>query len=101
MANIPGKTTDEIFMDDLKQEFLEGVPMMLKNIHRLYDEGDYAGVAKIAHNIKGTAGAFDGLDEGSEIADELLYSIKDGKIEEAKKIIDKLTEYMRKHGADI
>jgi HPt (histidine-containing phosphotransfer) domain-containing protein len=100
MANIPGKTTDEIFMEDLKKEFIESCTTKLKDMHRFFDEKNYAEIAKIAHDIKGTAGVF-GLDEGTEISKKLQYVSQDGKIEETKELIDKLTVYMRQNGVDI
>lgn len=100
MANIPGKTTDEIFLEDLKQEFMASVSTKLKDMQRLFDEGDYDEIARIAHDIKGTAGVF-GLDEGTEIANELQIAAEKGKVEETKNLIEKLIEYMKKNGVDI
>jgi HPt (histidine-containing phosphotransfer) domain-containing protein len=100
MANIPGKTTDEIFMEDLKKEFMESVSTKLADMKRLFDENDYAEIARIAHDIKGTAGVF-GLDEGTEIAKQLQYAAQAEKTGEIKDMIEKLTEYMKKNGVDI
>lgn len=100
MANIPGKTTDEIFMEDLKKEFMESVSTKLADMKRLIDENDYAEIARIAHDIKGTAGVF-GMDEGTEIAKQLQYTAQAEKNEETKGLIEKLTEYMKKNGVVI
>ncbi|MCI0470532.1 MAG: Hpt domain-containing protein [Candidatus Aminicenantes bacterium] len=100
MVNLPGKTTDEIFMEDLKQEFMDSVATRLKDMRRLLDENNYAEIARIAHDIKGTAGVF-GLDEGTELARELQYAAQDGKAAETGTLIAKLTEYMKKNGVDI
>jgi len=100
MANIPGKTTDEIFMEDLKKEFLESVGPKLVDMSRLFAENDYAEIARIAHDIKGTAGVF-GMDEGTEIAKQLQYAAQEEKSGETKNLIEKLTEYMKEHGVDI
>ena len=100
MANIPGKTTDEIFMEDLKKEFMESVSTKLKDMQRLLEEDNYLEIAKIAHDIKGTAGVFE-LDEGTEISKQLQYAAQAVKVEETKKLVDKLTNYMRQNGVDI
>lgn len=100
MANIPGKTTDEIFMEDLKQEFMESVAIKLKDMRLLINEKDYDEIARIAHDIKGTAGVF-GLDEGTDIARELQYSAQDRRPRKTLALIDRLTVYMRKNGVDI
>ena len=100
MANIPGRTTDEIFMEDLKKEFMESVSTKLADMKRFIDENDYAEIARIAHDIKGTAGVF-GMDEGTEIAKQLQYSAMSKKSDEIKDLIEKLTEYMKKNGVVI
>lgn len=100
MANIPGKTTDEIFMEDLKKEFMESVSAKLKDMQRLLGEENYAEIARIAHDIKGTAGVFE-LDEGTEISKKLQCAAQEGKVEETKKLVDELTNYMRQNGVDI
>ena len=100
MANIPGKTTDEIFMEDLKKEFMESVSAKLKDMQRLLGEENYAEIARIAHDIKGTAGVFE-LDEGTEISKKLRCAAQEGKVEETKKLVDELTNYMRQNGVDI
>ncbi len=100
MANIQGKTTDEIFMEDLKQEFMESVSVKLSEMKQLLDDGNLADIAKIAHDIKGTAGVF-GMDEGTDIARELQYAAQDGKNAETEDLITRLTAYMKKHGVEI
>jgi HPt (histidine-containing phosphotransfer) domain-containing protein len=87
-------------MEDLKKEFLESVSTKLADMTRLFDENDYAEIARIAHDIKGTAGVF-GMDEGTEIAKKLQYTAQAEKSEETKDLIGKLTEYMKKNGVDI
>ena len=89
--------TDEIFMDELKQEFKETVATNLKDMSALYRENNHAEIARIAHDIKGTSGIF-GLDEGTEIAKNLQYAAQEGKIKKIKELLDQLTEYMRKNG---
>ncbi len=86
--------SDQIFMDRLKQEFMETVSQNLIDLKRLYEENNLEEIAKIAHDIKGTAGIF-GLDEGTEIASELNIAARNKEIKKTKAFIDKLTAYMK------
>ena len=76
--------------------------MEIKNCRKPVEAGEenYAEIARIAHDIKGTAGVFE-LDEGTEISKKLQYVAQEGKVEETKKLVDKLTDYMRQSGVDI
>ena len=94
-TDIP-KDTDEIFMDELKQEFMETVAVNLKDMAELYREGKFEEIAKIAHDIKGTSGIF-GLDKGTDIAKQLQYAAQDKKAEETKELLDQLTQYMKEN----
>lgn len=91
------KDTDQIFMDELKLEFMETVTKNLKEMSELFQENKFEEIARIAHDIKGTSGIF-GLDEGTEIAKLLQYAAQDEKAEETKELLEKLTDYMRKNG---
>ena len=88
------KDSDEIFMEELKQEFIETVSQNLIDLKRLYEEKNLEEIAKIAHDIKGTAGIF-GFDEGTEIASELNITARNKEIEKAKELIARLTTYMK------
>jgi len=90
------KDTDQIFMDELKLEFMATVAANLKEMSQLYQENKFEEIARIAHDIKGTSGIF-GLDEGTEIAKLLQYAAQDKKAEETKELLEKLTDYMRKN----
>lgn len=91
------KDTDQIFMDELKLEFMDTVAANLKEMSELYQENNFEEIARIAHDIKGTSGIF-GLDEGTEIAKLLQYAAQDKKAEKIKELLEKLTDYMRKNG---
>jgi HPt (histidine-containing phosphotransfer) domain-containing protein len=91
------KDTDQIFMDELKLEFMETVAANIKEMSELYQENNFEEIARIAHDIKGTSGIF-GLDEGTEIAKHLQYAAQDKKAEKTKDLLDELTDYMRKNG---
>jgi HPt (histidine-containing phosphotransfer) domain-containing protein len=91
------KDTDQIFMEELKLEFMDTVAATLKEMSQLYQENKFEEIARIAHDIKGTSGIF-GLDEGTEIAKLLQYAAQENKAEETKELLEKLTDYMRKNG---
>ena len=91
------KDTDQIFMDELKQEFMATVAVNLKEMSELYQQNNFQEIARIAHDIKGTSGIF-GLDEGTEIAKHLQFSAQEGDSEETKALLEQLTDYMRKNG---
>ena len=91
------KDTDQIFMDELKKEFEETVAVNLKEMSELYQQNNLEDISKIAHDIKGTSGIF-GLDEGTDIAKELQYAAQSKDSKKTKKLLDKLTDYMRKNG---
>lgn len=97
MSNTDGsKDTDQIFMDELKQEFMATVATQLKEMSQLYKENNFTRIKEIAHDIKGTSGIF-GLDHGSEIAEKVVQAAKDKKAEEIKELLEELTDYMRKN----
>jgi HPt (histidine-containing phosphotransfer) domain-containing protein len=89
--------TDKLFMEELKQEFMESVTANLEEMTTLYKNKKYEEIAKIAHDIKGTSGIF-GLDEGTDIAKELQYAAQDKEDEKTKSLIEQLTRYMKENG---
>ena len=92
------KDTDQIFMDELKQEFGEAVARNLVEMKQLLQENKLEDISKIAHDIKGTSGIFVGLHEGTEIANELVQATRNGEVKKTKKLIDKLADYMKEQG---
>jgi HPt (histidine-containing phosphotransfer) domain-containing protein len=89
--------TDEIFMDELKQEFKETVAANLQEMSASFREKNFAEIARVAHDIKGTSGIF-GLDEGTEIAKQLQYAAQDKKAEAVEALLNQLTVYMKENG---
>jgi HPt (histidine-containing phosphotransfer) domain-containing protein len=89
--------TDQIFMEELKQEFIETTAKNLVDLKQLFKEGNLEEIAKIAHDIKGTSGIF-GYDEGTEIARELNIAAKQNNVDKTEDLIDKLADYMKKVG---
>jgi len=76
--------SDKIFLEKLKTEFRVSVENYVEKLSEFFGNGDYTGMRKIAHDIKGIAGVF-GFDKGSELAAELLKYTDSG---DKKKIED-------------
>lgn len=89
--------SDEIFMEELREEFKESVANYLVELPALYAEGKFEEISRIAHDIKGTSGVF-GYDEGTEIAKELQYAAQDKNAEETKRLLNQLADYMKASG---
>lgn len=85
------------FMEELRKEFKETIAKNILEFQSLYKENKFADIAKIAHDIKGTAGVFD-LKKGSEIAAKLQQSAQDNEVEKTKSLIEELTAYMKEMG---
>lgn len=94
--NVP-KDTDQLFMEELKQEFMETVTANIIEIVALFQEKNFEEIARISHDIKGTSGIF-GYDEGTEIAKQLQYAAQNQEEEKTGKLIEQLSDYMRKQG---
>lgn len=90
-------TTDQIFMEDLKKEFMETVAQNLIDMKIWFAENKFEDIERVSHDIKGTSGIF-GLDEGTEIARELHIAARERHIEKVKELIDKLAAYMKANG---
>jgi hypothetical protein len=50
------KSSEEIFMAELKDEFFEKVSGNLKKMSELFKNSDFLEIRKIAHDIKGLQG---------------------------------------------
>ena len=92
--------TDEIFMEGLKEEFMEEMVTNLTKMAALLTENKFEEISRIAHDIKGTAGIFE-FHEGTEIAKQLQFAAQYEEREKTRKLIDRLKEYMKKNGLDI
>ncbi len=86
--------SDELFMEELKQEFKEAVVNHLNELPLLFQQNKMQEIAKIAHDIKGTAGVF-GYDEGTDIAKDLQYSAQENDRTKTEALIAKLAQYMK------
>jgi HPt (histidine-containing phosphotransfer) domain-containing protein len=85
------------FMEELKKEFKETIAKNILDFQLLFKEEKFADIAKIAHDIKGTAGVFE-LVKGSEIAAKLQQSAQDKEVEKTKSLIAELIAYMKETG---
>jgi len=91
-------TNDEAdFMEELRKEFKETIAKNILDFQALYKEAKYADIAKIAHDIKGTAGVFE-LVKGAEIAAALQQSAQDKEVEKTKSLMEALIAYMKEAG---
>ena len=100
MSKEKEKITDELFLENLKKEFLESVSQCLVDLRSLIKEKKFDEIEKLAHDIKGTAGVF-GLHEGSTISEKLQHSAKNKDYKSSKALINELIEYMKNSGVDI
>ena len=94
------KDSEELFMEELKNEFLENTSDSLKRRPELFESNDFMEIRKIAHDIKGTAGIFK-MDKGSKIGMELQDAVDRKDSNDVKRLIDELILYMRNAGVDI
>ena len=85
------------FMEELRREFKETIAKNILELQALLKEGKFADIAKIAHDIKGTAGVFE-LKKGSEIAAALQQSAQEKEVEKTKSLIEELIAYMKEAG---
>jgi len=89
-----GTNEEADFMEELRREFKETIAKNIIEFQSLFKEEKFADIAKIAHDIKGTAGVFE-LQKGSEIAAKLQQSAQDQDMDETKSLIDELIAYMK------
>jgi HPt (histidine-containing phosphotransfer) domain-containing protein len=85
------------FMEELRREFKGTIAKNILEFQSLYKEGKFVDIAKIAHDIKGTAGVFE-LKKGSEIAAQLQRSAQNKEVEKTKFLIEELIAYMKEAG---
>jgi HPt (histidine-containing phosphotransfer) domain-containing protein len=95
MSDVPNDSEDQIFMEELKQEFKENVSKNIVELYQLFEAKDIEGIARISHDLKGTSGIF-GYEEGSEIAKNLNIAAKNNEIDKIKEIIDQLSDYLKR-----
>jgi HPt (histidine-containing phosphotransfer) domain-containing protein len=88
--------SDKLFMEELKEEFKEQVSANMIQMQALFEENKLDDIALIAHDIKGMSGIF-GLDEGTEIADQLREAAMDKKVEKTKELLNQLRQYMKEN----
>jgi HPt (histidine-containing phosphotransfer) domain-containing protein len=87
---------DELFMEELRQEFEQTISSNLIELQELMKIQSFDQIARIAHDIKGTSGVF-GFEEGSDIAKDLQHAAEKKEEEKIKQLIDQLTAYMKEN----
>jgi HPt (histidine-containing phosphotransfer) domain-containing protein len=81
--------TEDVFMAELKGEFLAKSRRDLVDLHRLLAAGELAEIARIAHDIKGTAGLF-GFHEATAVARDLQSSARGNELDRTAALIGQL-----------
>jgi HPt (histidine-containing phosphotransfer) domain-containing protein len=84
------------FMEELKKGFKETIAKNILEFQALYKEAKFADIARIAHDIKGTAGVFE-LKKGAEIAAALQQSAQAEDVEKIKSLLEELIAYMKEN----
>ncbi len=92
--------SDEMFMEELKNEFLEKTSANLKKMLEFFKNDNFLEIRKIAHDIKGTAGIFD-MEKGSDIGKSLQAAADAENRDVVKQLIDEMVLYMRDQGVEI
>lgn len=96
MSELDDEITNEIFLEELKQEFYESAAKNMKAMEKLFFEKNFEKLSEIAHDIKGTAGLF-GYDEGSKIANRIVTASKNNNKKNVEKSMAELNKYMKKN----
>lgn len=91
------KNSEEIFMEELKKEFIEKTSDNLKIMLELFENSDYIAIRRIAHDIKGTAGIFN-MEKGSELGSALQDACDAKNKDNIKDLIDEMILYMKNEG---
>jgi len=92
-----GEDREEDFMNELKREFKTTVSRNMKDMPSLYKEQKFEDIARIAHDIKGTAGLF-AMEKGGEIAMRLQRAAEGKESGAVATLIEELISYMREAG---
>lgn len=86
--------SEEIFLDELKKEFIEKLILDVEVIQSCLDSKSSSTISKIAHDIKGTIGIF-GYDEGTELALKLQLVAEDGQWDQIQSTYETFMQYLR------
>lgn len=100
MSDINEMSDDDLFMEELKQEFMQTVAKNLQELPELFKENKFEEIRRIAHDIKGMAGTF-GMEGGSDIAKDLQFAAENSESEKVDNLINQLIVYMRENGVSI
>ncbi len=95
MSDVPNETEDQLFMQELKEEFKQNVAKNIVELFQYYEDNNIEEIAKIAHDLKGTSGIF-GYEEGSDIAGNLNIAAKKNEVDKIKGLLDELNDYLKR-----
>jgi len=90
------RDSEELFMEELKEEFKESVAVNVVKMAECLDSNDLGEIARIAHDIKGTSGLF-GFNEGTDIARDLQYAAQNKEVEKTRALYYRLVAYMKEN----
>jgi len=88
------KNSEEIFLDELKEEFIVKLVNDVVSMKEACEKKDNKAIARIAHDIKGTIGIF-GYHEGTVLALNLQLVAEEAKWEQIDTSLNKFLEYLR------
>jgi|GEM_PF-1141548 len=96
MAELDDEITNEIFLQELKQEFYDTAARNMQEMEDLFQTRGWPRLAEIAHDIKGTAGLF-GYDEGSRLADQVVIAARKRSRKKVRTALERLKKYLKKN----
>ncbi len=88
------KNSEEIFLEELKKEFIEKLIHDVEEIRQAMQRRDKATISRIAHDIKGTIGIF-GYHDGTSLALNLQLIAEEGTWEQIGESFDSFLDYLR------
>ena len=88
------KNSEEIFLDELKEEFIEKLQKDIQSMNIAFEEGRYGDISRTAHDIKGTIGIF-GYYDGTQLALNLQLAAEAGNELKIRDSFDAFVSYRR------
>lgn len=88
------KNSEEIFLEELKKEFVEKLVKDVEEIRQAFQGKDMATISRIAHDIKGTIGIF-GYHDGTFLAQNLQLTAETGNWEKSRQSFESFMDYLR------
>jgi HPt (histidine-containing phosphotransfer) domain-containing protein len=86
--------SEELFMQELRGEFIQKTISELAILQRHYQNNAYPEIAAIAHDIKGVAGLFK-LDLGTELGKAMQTAAENQDHAQVGQLIERLSAYFK------